>query len=182
MRLYVLPLLTLSACIGPAFTTGDDSEPLALETAPPLAVRDSSSSPPEDAGASREAAPEPSEASTLSETSAVAEAAPPANPDAGGCVLFSWAAAVTDGSTQPFGAACMQPDDPAALVPHYYAVVQTNSQGCFLEPTPAACQCATDYSCACLLAQAKAGAGLFCNGAGLVGCDDSSGAPVVTCQ
>ena len=65
-----------------------------------------------------------------------------------------------------------------ALVPAYYAVVTpSKEQGCFLEPTPAACKCATDFSCACLLSQ-----NLFCNGTGVVGCDDSSGAPVVTCQ
>ena len=170
---FFLLIAPLVACGGAAFTTGDDddAEPLALETTPPLAVRDGA--PAEDASVDTDALGAPG---ALAREAAAPEAAPaPEDPDANGCALFAWHP--PDGSVQPFGAACMQPDAPTALVPHYYAVLQTNATGCLLEPTPAACQCATDYSCACLIAQH-----IFCNGTGLVGCDDSSGAPVVTCR
>ena len=64
----------------------------------------------------------------------------------------------------------------ASVVPSKYAIVLSRTAGCELADTPADCQCAETYTCACLQAHDP------CHyGATWLSCDDSTGAPTVQC-
>jgi hypothetical protein len=171
-RLAVL-MLTLAACGGAPFNAFP--EPTETSTDGPLEPHDAApdapsaandAAPAHDAAPKHDAAPEPPLDAALIPT-----------PDAETCAPVTWAPP-DDGSTQGPFKGCIVNADPSTFLPSSYAVVTPKADGCFLEPTPLACRCASVYSCVCLLAQTD----LFCTGTKLLGCDDSLGAPVITCN
>ena len=93
------------------------------------------------------------------------------------CAPFKWTPPADASQQGPFKG-CIVNEAPAELLPDSYAVVTPKTNGCFIESTPLACRCGADYSCACLLASGST----FCTGDKLLGCDDSLGAPVITCN
>jgi hypothetical protein len=170
LRIEWLWLAALAGCGGAPFEATGAEAPVegGAEAATPL-----------DAGAAAqapEAAPPQGtvDSSPQSDSSGETEAAPPL--DSGACGAVTWAPP-NDASTQGPFVGCTVNADPSTYLPAFYAVETPQAQGCFLERTPLACQCAGAYSCACLKANNP-----FCTGAAWVKCDESLGAPVVTCN
>jgi hypothetical protein len=183
MRISYLAFISLAGCGGAAFegplgapsdTAGlaDDAGAGGVVDAPttPLdaALAADAPAPPRDAGF----------ADTTWDAPAELQDAPAPPLDAPVvCSPVAWKAPL-DGSTQGPFKNCSVNADSSTYLPAFYAVVTTKAAGCFLERTPLACQCETTYTCACLLGSTS----LFCSGAALLGCDDSLGAPIITCQ
>jgi hypothetical protein len=160
----IMCLVLLNACGGAPFvestTTASDPFDAALQDATPDARADGAWSPLDEHDA---------QAADAQAVDAVAAS------DA--CAPVVWHAPVDGATAGPFGANCpVVGEAPSQLLPGSYAV--QNYAGCFLTTTPLACRCAATYSCACL----KADPSTFCTGDHFLACDDSAGAPVVTCN